>query len=159
MTYDDDTIAFLEEREKKIGGKLIYRTFSTWFAEIGGERREWGVFMYSDGKTLAFEDFFHKTRILGYDISSKSEKEREKNYVKMEYFIPLSDIDECTYVSRPSAEKSLKTIKDVSKESTLFNKIFTKNCTRLKVGDRVFFFELPSYREFRNMIEQHKEIR
>ena len=157
MTYDDDTMAFIEEREKKIGGKLIFRTFSTWFAELGGERREWGVFMYSDGKTLAFEDFFHRSKIFGYDLSTKGEKEREKNYIKMEVFLPISDIVECTYVSRPSAEKSLKTLKDVSKESTLFNKIFTKNCTRLKVGERVFFFELPSFREFKDLIEKHKE--
>ncbi len=158
MEYDTDVLAFIEEREKKIGGKLIYRTYATWFAELGRERREWGVFLYTDGKTLMIEDFYRPSTVLGYEINSRSEKERKANYVKLEIPLLLSDVTEVDYVSRPSAEKSLKTINDVSKSATLFNKIFTKNCVKLKVGERIFFLELPSYREFKNLIDKNKEF-
>ncbi len=157
MQHDDETLAFLREREERIGGPIRFRSFATWFSEIGGEAREWGVFLYSDGKTLAAEDFFRPGRFLGYEIKSKSEAERERNYVKMEIFLPVSQVSDVTLVSRSSAEKSLKTLNDVSKESSLFNKIFTRNCTRVKVGERVFFFELPSFREFRDFVNANKK--
>ncbi len=159
MVYDTDVKAFIEEREKKLGGKLIYRTYATWFAELGRERREWGVFLYSDGRSLVIEDFFHQSTVLGYAIKSKSEREREEAYVKLEITLPLEDVRDVEYCSRRSAEKSLKTINDVSKSATLFNKIFTKNCTKLVVGDRIFFFELPSYKEFKNLIDKNKEFK
>lgn len=159
MVYDTDVKAFIEEREKKLGGKLIYRTYATWFAELGRERREWGVFLYSDGRSLVIEDFFHQSTVLGYAIRSKSEKEREEAYVKLEITLPLDDVRDVEYCSRRSAEKSLKTINDVSKSATLFNKIFTKNCIKLVVGDRIFFFELPSYKEFKNLIDKNKEFK
>lgn len=159
MVYDTDVKAFIEEREKKLGGKLIYRTYATWFAELGRERREWGVFLYSDGRSLVIEDFFHQSTVLGYAIKSKSEKEREEAYVKLEITLSLDDVRDVEYCSRHSAEKSLKTINDVSKSATLFNKIFTKNCTKLVVGDRIFFFELPSYKEFKNLIDKNKEFK
>lgn len=158
MVYDTDVKAFIEEREKKIGGKLIWRTYATWFAELAGERREWGVFLYSDGRSLIIEDFFRPSTILGYEIKSKSEKEREEAYVKLEIALPLSDVRGIEYCSRRSAEKSLKTINDVSKSATLLNKIFTKNCTKLVVGERIFFFELPSYKEFKKLIDKNKEF-
>ncbi len=158
MVYDTDVKAFIEEREKKLGGKLIWRTYATWFAEMGRERREWGVFLYSDGRSLIIEDFFHPSTILGYEIKSKSEKEREEAYVKLEIALPLSEVKAVDYCSRQSAEKSLKTINDVSKSATLLNKIFTKNCTKLVVGERIFFFELPSYKEFKKLIDNNKEF-
>ncbi len=157
-TDDDEVRAFLEEREKKLGGKIIWKTYSTWFAELGGERREYGVFLYTDGLTLMIEDFFKPSTVFGYRISTKSEKEREKNYVKLEIPVELRMGVEVDYCSRRSAEKSLKTLNDVSKRATLFNKIFTKNCTRLKAGGRVFFFELPSFAEFKKVIEKKGEL-
>ncbi len=155
MNYDDEDVkAFIEEREKKLGGSLIWRTYATFFSEIGGERRDWGVFLYSDGRTLVIEDFFRESRILGYAINSKKEKERARNWVKMEIILPLSDITEVSLVSRRSAEKSLKTKNDVSKRATLFNKIFTRTCVHVKAGGRVFFLELPSMKEFKNLVDK-----
>lgn len=156
--FDEETRLFLEEREKKLGGKLIYRSYATWFAEINGERREYGVFLYSDGTTLVVEDFFRPTTFLGYRVGTKNEKEREKNYTKMEIFLPIKEITCTEYCSRHSAEKSLKTLNDVSKRATLFNKIFTKTCTKVKCKDRVFFFELPSFKEFINLVNKKGEL-
>ncbi len=155
MNYDEDDVkAFIEEREKKLGGKLIYRTYATFFSEIGGERRDWGVFLYSNGITLVIEDFFHESKILGYSVKSKKERQREKDWVKMEIIVPISEIKDVTLVSHRSMEKSLKTKNDVSKRATLFNKIFTKTCVRVKAGERVFFFELPSMKEFLNLVDK-----
>lgn len=155
MSYDEDDVkAFIEEREKKLGGKLIYRAYATFFSEVGGERRDWGVFLYSDGNTLVIEDFFRESKILGYTVNSKKEREREKNWIKMEIIISISEIEDVSLVSRRSAEKSLKTKNDVSKRATLFNKIFTKTCVRVKAGERVFFLELPSMKEFLNLVDK-----
>ena len=76
--YDEETLEFIKEREEKLGGQLLLRTYATWFAEVGGERREFGVFLYSDGKTLVIEDFFRPAKVLGYEIETKREKERRK---------------------------------------------------------------------------------
>ena len=72
--YDEETLEFIKEREEKLGGSLLLRTYATWFAEVWGERREFGVFMYSDGKVLVMEDFFRPATLLGYDLETKREK-------------------------------------------------------------------------------------
>lgn len=69
--YDDEVRAFIKEREDKLGSPLIYRCYATWFAELNRERRDYGVFLYSDGKTLVIEDFFRETKILGYTIETR----------------------------------------------------------------------------------------
>ena len=155
--YDDEVKAFIEEREKKLGAPLIYRSYATWFAELGRERREYGVFIYTDGKTLVIEDFFRPNKVLGYTIETKKEKERKENYTKLEIMLPLRKVESISYVSRPSVENSLRKIKDLSKKSTLFNKLFTKNVTKLVIDGRPFFFELPSFKDFKNIIDKNKE--
>ncbi len=154
--YDNDVKAFIKEREDKLGSPLLYRSFATWYAELGRERRDFGVFIYSDGKTLVIEDFFKETRILGYKVESKKEEERLANYKKMEIFIPIDEISSVESVSRSSAEASLKKQTDISKLSSLFNKLLTKNACRVKTKDRTFFLELPSVKEFKKVIEKFK---
>lgn len=159
MNYSsEDVAAFIKEREEKLGGKLILRIFATYFAELGGEEREHGVLIYSDGKSLVWEDFFHPSTVLGFRVNSKSEKKREEEYSKMEIIIPIEDITTVELCSYKSVQKSLKTLNDVSKRATFFNKIFTKTRVKVKAGERIFFFEQPSYREFKQFIFEKGEI-
>lgn len=155
--YDSDTEEFIKEREEKLGAKILFRSYATWFSEMGGEKREYGVFLYSDGKTLVIEDFFRPSSILGYELNTKNEKERRKEYQKLEISLDVNKIEQISLVSFSSAEASWKSGKDCRKPSNLFNKIFTKNVTSFKHEGRIFFFELPSFKEFFNTIERYKE--
>lgn len=149
---DRDAKEFLLEREAKLGNPIIYKAYSTWFAEVGRERREFGIFLYTDGKTMMIEDFFRPAAVLGYPLGTKREKEREQNYVKLELAIPVEEIKEITYVSRASAESSLRQMKDVAKKASFFSLAFLKNATCVRTKDRTFFFELPSHKEFKNVL-------
>ncbi|MBQ0072522.1 MAG: hypothetical protein KBS81_11835 [Spirochaetales bacterium] len=144
----EEAMAFLKEREEKLGAPIVYKAYATWFAEVGRERREFGVFLYSDGKTIMVEDFFRPATVLGYELTSKREKAREKEYVKTEIAIPVSSIKSIHYVSRHSAEASLRAMEDKAKDASLFSLLFQKNATCIRTEDRIFFLELPSHKEF-----------
>ena len=74
----NDTIQFLKEREERLGGRIRYRTYCTWYARLGCEKREYGVFLYTDGRTMAYEDFDREPQILGIPIKRKSKEKYEK---------------------------------------------------------------------------------
>ena len=125
----DEAIAFIKEREERIGGKILYRTYSTWYGRIGREKREYGVFLYSDGRSFIYEDFERNPQILGIPIKTK----KKEKYEKLEVSFPASEIMEITRVTKRSAEVSLYNGKDLSK--------------LLGNGD-VLFFELMDPKEF-----------
>ena len=83
-----DTIAFLKEREEKLGAPLRYRTYSPWFGKVGGERRDYGVFLCTDGRTVLYEDFERNPMIMGIPLPVKN----KEKYVKMEHSFPVSSI-------------------------------------------------------------------
>ena len=150
--YDEETLEFIKEREEKLGGPLLLRTYATWFAEVWGERREFGVFMYSDGKVLVMEDFFRPSTLLGYELETKREKERRKEYRKLEIFLPLDKIDSIELVTKGKAEEALRKGNKEIQEANRISRIFCRTVTMIKAEDRVFFFEIPAHKEFKNTI-------
>ena len=91
----EDTMAFLKEREAKLGAPMKFRTYCTWFAKLGGERRDYGVFLYTDGRTMVYEDFERDPMILGIPINRK----RKEKYVKMEESFPVDSITDVQRVT------------------------------------------------------------
>lgn len=154
--YDEETLEFIKEREEKLGGQLLLRTYATWFAEVGGERREFGVFLYSDGKTLVIEDFFRPAKVLGYEIETKREKERRKDYKKMEIFIPIEDIASVDLVTKGKAETALKIGNTDIISAGGVSKLLCRTVTMIKAGNRTFFFEIPDYKKFYDEINRFK---
>ncbi len=154
--YDEETLEFIKEREEKLGGPLLLRTYATWFAEVGGERREFGVFMYSDGNTLVIEDFFRPAKVLGYELETKREKARKKEYRKMEILLPVEDISEVQLVSKGRAEEALKTGNVDIKAAGGMSKLFSRTFTMIKAGERTFFFEIPDHKAFKNDLNKFK---
>ena len=154
--YDEETLEFIKEREEKLGGRLLLRTYATWFAEVAGERREFGVFMYSDGDTLVIEDFFRPAKLLGYEIETKREKERKKNYRKMEIFLPVERIDSISLVTKGKAETALKTGNVNIPPSGGISKVFCRTVTMIKTENRTFFVEIPDHKKFINDINRFK---
>ena len=141
-----DTIAFIKEREEKLGAPLKFRTYAPWFAKLGGEKRTWGVFLYSDGKTMVYEDFDRDPMILGIPIPGRKNKEK---YIKLEASFPVSSIVSVDRVTRSSAEKSLERGHDVSKTAGAFSKALRKLVSKITLEDgTVFFLEIMDHRKF-----------
>lgn len=141
----DEAIAFIKEREERIGGKILYRTYSTWYGRIGREKREYGVFLYSDGKSFIYEDFERNPQILGIPIKTK----KKEKYEKLEVSFPVSEIMEITRVTKRSAEVSLYNGKDLSKHPNIIDKAFRPIVTKVVLGNGdVLFFELMDPKEF-----------
>ena len=99
----DDAIGFIREREERIGGKILYRTYCTWYGRVGMEKREYGVFLYSDGKTVIYEDFDRAPQILGIPIKTR----KKEKYEKLEVSFPVSAIKSIQRVTKRSAQLSV----------------------------------------------------
>ena len=144
------TKEFIEIREAKLGSRITWRTYSTWHASTAGAKREFGVFLYTDGKTLVFEDFERTPTLMGIPVSSM----RKEKYEKYEISIPILEIAEINRVTRSSAEASFSASSDRSKPAGAFSKAFRKLVTRVKLKDgTAYFFELIDHRGFKKQIE------
>ena len=155
MEMNQETIRFIKEREEKLGAPITFRTYSTWYGKVGGELREYGVFLYSDGKTLVYEDFDRNPQILGIPIHAKNKPE----YIKLEYSFPLSDIKGIDQVTRSSAEKAMKTLKDISRSPSALSRFFRRLVTRVILSDgSVLFFELIDHKAFKDMVIKSRSI-
>lgn len=148
------TKEFLEERENKLGAKIVWKSYSPWHASTLGLIREFGVFIYTDGKTLVFEDFEKTPTLMGIPVESL----RKHKYEKYERLIDISTIIEVSTVTRSSAEASYRNNKDVTKKPNLFGKLFRKLVTKVKIDDgTVYFFELMDRADFENRIMNYKK--
>ena len=148
------TKEFIEERENKLGAKLLWKTYSTWHASTFGLKREFGVFIYTDGKTLVFEDFEKTPTLMGIPVASLKKHE----YKKYEVMLDISKIIEVETVTRSSAEVSTARMADKSKQPRLFGKLFRKLVTKVKLEDgTVYFFELMDRADFKNRILNYKK--
>ena len=146
-----DTIAFLKEREEKLGSPIRFKTYTPWFAKLGGERRDWGVFLYTDGKTIIYEDFDREPMILGIPLPGRKKKEE---YVKLEASFPVSAIKAIDRVTRHDAEASLRKEYDVSRSAGIMSKALRKLVTKITLEDgSVYFLETMDHKKFKEMIE------
>ena len=68
MQLDNETLNFLKEREEKLGAKIKMRTYALFYLCSDGEKREYGVFLYTDGSTFIFEDFYRPPTFLGIEL-------------------------------------------------------------------------------------------
>ena len=150
---NDDAIAFIKEREEQLGGKILYRTYSTWYGRIGKEKREYGVFLYTDGKVFVYEDFERNPQILGIPIRTK----KKEKYEKLEVSFPASSIREISRVTKRSAEVSLYNGKDLSKQASLIDKALCAVVTKVVLdnGD-ILFFELMDPKKFEESAERFR---
>lgn len=147
----EDTVAFLKEKEERLGGKIRYKTYSTWYGEIGGEKREWGVFLYTDGTVFIFEDFNREPSILGIKLTEK----KNPDYVKYEKSFLVRDIDSLELVTKLSAEKALMYGQDIAKPAGLFARAVQQLVTKVRLKDgTVMFFELIDHKKFVSLVAQ-----
>lgn len=152
-----ETMLFLKEREERLGAKIIYRTFSTWYARIGHEKREYGVFLYTDGRTIVFEDFDREPQLLGIPLKRKN----KEKYEKLEVSFPVTAIRSIERVSLSDASDAFDRGRDTARSAGVLARAFRKLATKVVLDDgTVMFFELMDHKDFeRRMAEYAKEMR
>ena len=150
----NDTIQFLKEREERLGGRIRYRTYCTWYARLGCEKREYGVFLYTDGRTMAYEDFDREPQILGIPIKRKSKEKYEKLLVSF----PVEAIAAIDRVTLDSAERSFESCRDVARSAGILAKAFRKLATKVTLADgTIMYFEMMDHKDFVNRIKEFQE--
>lgn len=148
MQLDDETLDFLKQREKKLGAKITMRTYALFYLSSSGEKREYGVFMYSDGNTFIFEDFDRPPTFLGIEIKRKKKSE----YVKMEHSFRKSDVSSASIVSHSDAVRSVEK-GGICKQAGLFTRLFRKTLVEVTLKDgKRYYFEMMDPKKFIDML-------
>ena len=151
-----DVVQFIREREEKLGGKILYRSYCTWYARLGHEIREYGILLYTDGKTFAYEDFDREPAILGIPI--RRGKPRGEVYKKLEVSFPISDIRDISQVTWSSAVKATRCGHDISKSANWFDRIFRRILTKLSLSDgTIIYIEPFNHKELVSKIKEFRE--
>ena len=70
----------------------------------------------------------------------------------MEIFLPSDKIDSIELVTKGKAEEALRKGNKEIQEANRISRIFCRTVTMIKAEDRVFFFEIPAHKEFKNTI-------
>ncbi len=153
MENDYDTLTFLKEREEKLGAKIKFRTYALFYGSNKGERRDYGVFLYTDGNTFIFEDFDRPPRILGIEIKTK----KREPYVKMEHSFDRSDVISMTIVSRSSAIEAIASGKNIARPVGKIGGVLRKTLLELGLKDGTkYYFELMDPKGFEKLITGEK---
>ncbi|MGD1822328.1 MAG: hypothetical protein ACPKM0_06130 [Pleomorphochaeta sp.] len=147
---DEETLEFLEKLENTYGGKITWKTFSTWYGCSDSTFREYGVFIFKINNTLYFEDFEKKHAIFGMELTTK--KKKKNKYVKLQREIKIDEIEKIFKVTQSSALNIIKKYKtaDSLHELNLFEKVFKKSviAVQLKNGT-CHFFEFININDFK----------
>ncbi|MBK5201752.1 MAG: hypothetical protein JJE21_09535 [Spirochaetaceae bacterium] len=147
---DEDTEIFISDLEKKFGGKLTWRTFSTWYGCSDGIQREFGVFMFQIEDTFHFEDFKKENLIFGIKMGTSSNKKREP-FVKLEREFNKNQIKSINTTTRSIANNIInkKLNSSAITNINLIDKLFKKLVTAVTLKDgTIHFFELIGPKEF-----------
>lgn len=150
---DEETELFLSKLEHKHGGKLTWKTFSTWYGCSDGTQREYGVFLFRVFDTFHFEDFEKNSTIFGIPLTGKPKRKKgQKEFVQMERSFEKDNVVKITTTTRTIANSIVKTGNTaILKNATGFDKIFRKLVTAVSLQDgTVHFFELIAPKEFIN---------
>lgn len=153
MRYEQDPGDFLREIEERRGGKIGWRTFSTWFSD-GTNIREYGVFIYEVGQTIYYEDFERRRNILGFELPKRK---GEPPYVKLEGSFKAAEVGRITTVVRRRAERYLcdpsKTA--LLREAGLFARVFFRLLTMVELEDgRRLFFEFLDRKRLQAIVSE-----
>lgn len=144
-----DVSLFLKEREERLGGRIVYRTYALFYGSSTGETRDNGVFLYSDGNTFVFEDFEKENRILGIPIATK----KKEKYVKLERSFSKDDVKEVNKVYRSSADDVIQGLSEKAKIAKGILSAVRKTVTEIVLEDGTrYYFELMDGDKIRNIV-------
>lgn len=151
---EDDAKQFIENLENRFGGKINYRTYSTWFGSDTGVVREFGVFIYEIDGVFHFEDFERKPSMFGFSIKPRK---NQPAYVKMEGSFTAKEIQSISVVTKSNA---MACVQGYRKQSSIepagtLQKIFSPLVTKVVLQNGLtYFFELINHKEFFQKIKE-----
>ena len=152
----DEGAAFLGEIEQRRGGKITFKTFSTFYADNLGNVRDYGVFLYMVDGTFFFQDFEHENTFLGFKLRKRK---NEPEYVMFEgSFSPL-DVVSFRTVNKKAARNCALGFRDFSKlrKANPVLGFFTETATEIKLKDgRTMYFQFMD-KSVRNIVNQMKD--
>ncbi len=138
MQMDEQTRKFLEEREEKLGARITIKAYALFYLSSSGEKREHGVFLYSDGETFVFEDFERTPAILGIEIK----RGKKEEYVKMERSFKKRDIKDVSIVAYSDALESVRQSRPCRKAG-LLTRLLRKTLLEIELNDGTrYYFEM-----------------
>ena len=154
QVMDEETRAFLAEIEQRRGGKISFRTFSTFYADNMGKLCLYGVFFYKVNDTYWFQDFEYVPSFLGFRLPARKEQE----YVMFESSFVPTGVVSIRKVRKKSVIRCAQNGGDFSRIRT-FNRvlgILSESATELTLNDgRILYFQFMDD-TVRNMIERKK---
>jgi hypothetical protein len=156
MRNEQDPIEFLKEIEDRRGGKVGWRTYSTWFSDCLNIR-EYGVFFYEVNGVFYYEDFERKPSILGFQLPSRKDAPK---YEKLEGSFNSSDVKRIVRMSKSRAQSYLshQDREKLIHEVNLFERIFKQLVTMVELSDgQRFFFEFLDEKQFCKLISQTQD--
>ncbi|MCR5732234.1 MAG: hypothetical protein K6G51_04785 [Sphaerochaetaceae bacterium] len=141
---NEDAIEFIKQLEEKLGAKITYKAFCTFYADSNGNIRESGVFLCRYGDSIYYEDFEPQHNDLLELVFSKQKKKKE--FVKTSWNFKLADIESITLVSQGAARKDPK---HSHKKANPFSKLLERQVFQIKLKDNtLLFFEAIDKKDF-----------
>lgn len=151
---DNDSEAFLNDIEQRRGGKITFRTFSTFYADSDGNVRDYGVFLYMVNGVFWFQDFEHENSFLGFKLSRR----RDEEYEMFESSFSPLDVVSSRTVMKKAARYCATGHRDFSKlrKANPVIGFLSETATEIKLNDgRTMYFQLMD-KTVLKMIEQMK---
>ena len=149
---DNDSKAFLNDIEQRRGGKITFKTFSTFYADSKGNVCDYGVFLYMVDGTFWFQDLERDRNFLGFKLRKRSDEVYE---MFESSFSPL-DVVSFRTVMKKAARNCALGFRDFSKlrKANPVIGFFAETATEIRLRDgKTMYFQLMD-KSVRNMIEQ-----
>ena len=147
---DEETKAFLADIEQRRGGRISFKTFSTFYADSSGKLCRYGVFYYRVNSMFWFQDFEHVPSFLGFNLTRKKDSE----YQMFEACFSPSDVVSIRKVWKKSVIKCAMYGKDFFKLRR-FNPVLgflSESATEFAMKDgRLLYFQFMD-KTVQNMI-------
>ncbi|MDY4889724.1 MAG: hypothetical protein SO135_08320 [Sphaerochaetaceae bacterium] len=153
MRDEQDAMEFLMEIEACRGGKIGWKTYSTWFSD-SSNIREYGVFFYEINGIFYYEDFERKPSLLGFTLP---QSKKTPKYVKLEGSFAGSDVTRILRMSKNRAQSYLEhqEREALIREANLFDRLFKQLVTMVELSDgKRFFFEFMNDKEFAQVVQK-----
>ena len=153
---DDESAAFLNEIEQRRGGKITFKTFSTFYADNNAIVRDYGVFLYLVNGTFFFQDFEHESTFLGFKLPKRKDQPEYEMFESS--FSPL-DVDSFRTVSKKAARNCALGFRDFSRlrKANPVLGFLTETATEITLRDgRAMYFQFMD-KSVRNLVDQMKK--
>lgn len=154
MGKNQDAVEFLRELETRRGGKIKWKTYSTWFSDCTNVR-EFGVFLYEIDGILYYEDFERKPSILGFELPKRK---NAPEYIKLEGSFMAADVVNVYKLSKSRAVSYLHNQERTRllRPASAFDRFFRQTVSIVKLRDgSKLFFEFLDEKQFKRIIAKH----